>query len=124
MDLDNEILKVLWKSVIIYRDRCLENIDLAEQFKTDKNYKGEDDYEYFIMLYLIQALTRENKGVSLIYNKLVNNGIDKKKANKFIYSVLKLNYKTDKRLWSFNELELFDIPMEMMGDRSSQYKFF
>jgi len=124
MDLDNEILKVLWNSVIIYRNKCLENKDLAEQFKTDTNYKGEEDYEYFIMLYLIQSLTRENKGVSLIYNKLVDNGIDKKKANKFIYSVLKLNYKTDKRLWSFNELELFNIPMEMMGDRSSQYKFF
>jgi len=79
MNLDKDIIKVLWNSIIIYRQRCLNHPDLSEQIKKDKECKGDDDYEYFIMLYLIQAFTREEKGVKIIHNKLLKAGIDKKK---------------------------------------------
>ena len=79
MNFDKQIIAVLWNSIIIYKDRCLKNLELRTHIKNDGECKGEDDYEYFIMLYLIQALTKEEKGVSLIHNKLINAGIEKKK---------------------------------------------
>jgi hypothetical protein len=76
------------------------------------------------MLYLIQAFTREEKGVSIIYNKLVNAGIDKKKANNFIYSMLKMNYKCDKGLFSWNEIDEFNIDPDKIKKTTTKYKFF
>tara|TARA_R110002020_G_scaffold219060_2_gene426899 strand:+ start:148 stop:522 length:375 start_codon:yes stop_codon:yes gene_type:complete len=124
MNLDKDIIKVLWNSIIIYRQRCLNHPELSEQIKKDKECKGDDDYEYFIMLYLIQAFTREEKGVSIIYNKLVNAGIDKKKANNFIYSFLKMNLKCDKGLWSWCEIDEYNIDPDKIKKTTTKYKFF
>tara|TARA_R110002110_G_scaffold144311_1_gene333404 strand:+ start:97 stop:471 length:375 start_codon:yes stop_codon:yes gene_type:complete len=124
MNLDKDIIKVLWNSIIIYRQRCLNHRELSEQIKKDKECKGDDDYEYFIMLYLIQAFTREEKGVSIIYNKLVNAGIDKKKANNFIYSFLKMNLKCDKGLWSWCEIDEYNIDPDKIKKTTTKYKFF
>ncbi len=124
MNFDKEILAVLWNSIIIYKERCLENLELRTHIKNDGECKGEDDYEYFIMLYLIQALTKEEKGVSLIYNKLINAGIEKKKVNKFIYDFLKMNYKCDTGLWSWCEIDEYNIDPDKVKKTTTKYKFF
>jgi len=124
MEIDKEIVTVLWNSIVIYRDRCLSQKELIKEIEKDCEYKGEDDWEYFIMIYLIQALTKEHKGVSLIYNKLVNAGINKKKANRFIYSFLKINHKTNKGIWSWNEIEEFNIDCNKIKNTTTTYKFF
>lgn len=124
MIFDKEILAVLWNSIIIYKERCLKNLELKTHIKNDKEYKGEDDYEYFIMLYLIQALTKEEKGVKLIHNKLIDADIDKKKVNNFIYDFLKMNYKCDTGLWSWNEIEEYNIDIDKVKTTTTKYKFF
>lgn len=124
MIFDKEILAVLWNSIIIYKDRCLKNLELKTHIKNDKEYKGENDYEYFIMLYLIQALTKEEKGVKLIHNKLIDADIDKKKVNNFIYDFLKMNYKCDTGLWSWNEIEEYNIDIDKVKTTTTKYKFF
>jgi len=124
MNFDKQIIAVLWNSIIIYKDRCLKNLELRTHIKNDGECKGEDDYEYFIMLYLIQALTKEEKGVKLIHNKLINAGIDKKKVNKFIYDFLKMNHKCDTGLWSWNEIEEYNIDIDKVKTTTTKYKFF
>ena len=124
MDIDNSIIKVLWKSVFIYRSKVLNIPEIKKEIENDKNCESiEEDYNYWIMFYLISKIQHKD-GFKLLYHKLIDGGIGKEKTNKFLYSLLKLNYKTEKKLWSFNELEIFDIPMDLMGDKSSQYKFF
>ena len=71
MEIDKEIIKVLWNSIVIYKDRCLNNEGMKNFILNDKEYLGEEDHNYFIMLYLIQALTREDKGVKIIHNKFI-----------------------------------------------------
>ena len=124
MNFDKEILAVLWNSIIIYKERCLENLELRTHIKNDAECKGEDDYEYFIMLYLIQALTKEEKGVKLIHNKLIDAGIEKKKVNKFIYDFLKMNHKCDTGCWSWNEIEEYNIDIDKVKTTTTKYKFF
>ncbi len=124
MEIDKQIISVLWNSVMIYKDRCLKNPELSNHIKNDNECKGEEDYEYFIMLYLIQALTKEDKGVSLIYNKLINAGIDKKKTNNFIYNFLKINLKTEKGIWSWCEIDELNIPFDNIKQTTTKFKFF
>jgi len=121
IEIDNEIITVLWSSLMIYRDRCLKNNDIVEYIKNDDEYNGKDDFEYFLMMYLIQGLTREKNGVKTLHNKLLDAGIDKKKINSFIYSFLKLNHKTEKGLWSWNEIEEFNINFDNIKQTSTKY---
>jgi len=124
MEIDKEIIKVLWNSIMIYKDRCLNNEEMKNFILNDKEYLGEEDHQYFIMLYLIQALTKEDKGVKIIHNKLLNAGVDKKKINKFIYSFLKINHKSEKGIWSWNEIEEWDIPFDKVKKSTTKYSFF
>jgi len=124
MEFDKDIIKVLWNSIMIYRNRCLECPKLKSTLLNDDNCNGEDDYEYFIMIYLVQALTKEKNGVKIIYNKLIDAGIDKKKTNTFIYNFLKMNYKCDTGTWSWNEIDEFDIDIDRIKNTTTKYKFF
>jgi len=86
--------------------------------------KLDKDIQEIIYNYLIQALTREDKGVKIIHNKLLNAGVDKKKINKFIYSFLKINHKSEKGIWSWNEIEEWDIPFDKVKKSTTKYSFF
>tara|TARA_R110000824_G_scaffold4745_2_gene22604 strand:- start:4 stop:378 length:375 start_codon:yes stop_codon:yes gene_type:complete len=124
MEIDKEIIKVLWNSIIIYRDRCLKIEEMKNHILNDNDCLGENDHEYFIMLYLIQGLTKEHNGVKLIHNKLLNAGVKKNKINKFIYSFLKINHKTEKGQFSWNEIEEWDIPFDKVKKSTTKYSFF
>tara|TARA_R100001509_G_scaffold160661_2_gene128742 strand:- start:75 stop:449 length:375 start_codon:yes stop_codon:yes gene_type:complete len=124
MELDKEIISVLWNSIMIYRTRCLSHKNLKKEIEKDSEYNGEEDYEYFIMLYLIQAFTKEEKGIKIIHDKLINAGINKKKVNSFIYSFLKMNHKCEKGIWSWNEIEEYNIDFDKIKNTTNTYKFF
>ena len=124
MEIDKQIIKVLWNSIVIYKDKCLKIPEFKEFVMNDCNCEDfEEDTNYWIYLYLNQACN-EKKGISFLHNKLLNGNINKKKINKFIYSFLKLTYKTENKLWSMAELEEFQVPLENIGNKSSNYKFF
>tara|TARA_R110000824_G_scaffold155311_5_gene327994 strand:+ start:1485 stop:1862 length:378 start_codon:yes stop_codon:yes gene_type:complete len=125
MEINKEIIKVLWNSVIVYQDRCLNHPEIRKHIENDCECKCiHTDIEYFIMLYLIQALTKEEKGVKLIHNKLLDAGIDKKIINNFIYSFLKINLKTENGIWSWNEIEEFNIDIDKVKTSTTKYSFF
>ena len=88
-----------------------------------ENCESLDDYNFFLMFYVNECIDKKG-GIQILYKKLVNKKVNKLKINQFIYSALKLEYKTRHKLWSFNELDELNIPIELVGDKSSNYKFF
>ena len=69
-------------------------------------------------------MSEEEKGVKVIHDKLISAGINKKKVNSFIYSFLKMNHKCDKGIWSWNEIEEYDIQLDKIKETTTKYKFF
>ena len=43
--------------------------------------------------------------------------------NDLFYTILKYKYKTEKGIWSWNEIEEYDIPLEMIKKTSNKFKF-
>jgi len=72
------------------------------------NCEGIDDTVYFFNLF-VQLLLEHKKGVTCLYKKLTTRGYDKKKANSFIYKLLKLKFKNKNKLWSWHELQTYEI---------------
>ena len=123
MDINKDIVCVLWNSVIAYKDKILKVPTIKEQIINDPNCDNvEEDYNYFVMFYLIRCLA-EKGGFKMLYQKLIDGGIDKKIVNKFLYSLLKLDYKTEKGMFSFNEIEEWELPYDVVK-KTTQYKFF
>ena len=123
MDINKDIVCILWSSVIAYKDKILKVPTIKEQIINDPNCDNiEEDYNYFVMFYLIRSIS-EKGGFKMLYQKLIDGGIDKKIVNKFLYSLLKLDYKTEKGIFSFNEIEEWELPYDVVK-KTTQYKFF
>lgn len=61
------------------------------------------------------------------YDILLINGCDKKEVNAFFYNYLKMKQKSEKKLWSWSEMEHFNIDPDMKDweiQTTSKYKFF
>lgn len=106
-DIDAEIIKILQPDFLRFMKCCIKKEDIEELVK-DPACEGEDDVVYFFNMY-VQLLLDFKQGVRLLYNKLTKGGYDKKKANKFIYKLLKLKFKQKKKLWSWDELMTYQI---------------
>lgn len=124
MDIDNSIIKVLWKSVFIYRSKVLNIPEMKKEIENDKNCESiEEDYNYWIMFYLIRAIS-EVGGFQMLYHKLIDGGCGKKKTKDFLYSLIKLNLKTEKGIFSWNEIEELNIDYDLVKKTTTKYKFF
>ena len=90
-DIDAEIIKILQPDFLRFIKYCIKEEDLHELIK-DPACEGIDDSVYFFNLF-VQLLLEHKKGVTCLYKKLTTRGYDKKKANSFIYKLLKLKFK-------------------------------
>ncbi len=106
-EIDKEIIKILEPEFLKFIRICIKKEDINELVK-DPACEGDDDVVYFFNLY-IQCLLEHKLGVSLLYKRLTQRGYDSKKANKFIYKVLKLKHKNKYKLWTWNEMVEYDI---------------
>jgi hypothetical protein len=106
-DIDAEIIKILQPDFLRFMKCCIKKEDINELIK-DPACEGEDDVVYFLNLFL-QLLLEHKKGVTCLFKKLTTRGYDKKKANKFIYKLLKLKFKQKNKLWSWDELMTYEI---------------
>lgn len=123
--IDDNIIDVLLPHVYTLKELCISN-------QTIKNYILNDsscdniftDDNYWLTIYLLITLSRP-KGVKSLYNLLLKKNIETKKINKFIYYVLKLNIKSEKQLYSWNEIIEWNIDtMENDVTTTNSYKFF
>ncbi len=106
-EIDAEIIKILEPEFLKFVRICIKKEDINELVK-DPACEGDDDVVYFFNVY-IQCLLEHKLGVSLLYKRLTQRGYDSKKANKFIYKVLKLKHKNKYKLWTWNEMVEYDI---------------
>lgn len=61
------------------------------------------------------------------YEVLLINGCNKNEVNKFFYNYLKMKHKSEKKIWSWAEMEHFNIDPDMEDweiETTSKYKFF
>jgi len=61
------------------------------------------------------------------YDILLINGCDKNEVNKFFYNYLKMKQKSEKKIWSWAEMEQFNIDPDNEDweiETTSKYKFF
>ena len=124
MDIDKKIISSLWKTIKAYKNRILKEPAIRNYIMNDNNCKCIDtDYNYFIMFYLIQAISQKG-GVQMLYNKLIDGGVGKKNTNKFLYDLLKMDLKTDKGIFSWNEIEEWNLDFDVVKKSTTKYSFF
>tara|TARA_Y100000401_G_scaffold33663_1_gene25036 strand:+ start:3269 stop:3643 length:375 start_codon:yes stop_codon:yes gene_type:complete len=111
IDLDETIMRALKPEFEMFMIKLLAHNNIDEIIKQNKICGGKDDLIFFYVLFLKNIITSKN-GVSYTYKLLDKKMIDKKKIKKFIYQFLKLNHKSKNNLWSWNEIEEYDISFD------------
>ena len=99
---------------------------MEDVWKTMKD--GADEYgeegqaSYWLMIYL-SIMLKEN-GVPYLVNLLKKSIEDEKVIKDFIYDLIKLDYKKEVGMWSWNEIEEMDINIDDIKDCTTKYSFF
>jgi len=108
MDIDNEIALALKSDIEDYMISLKKNKLMKKVIEVNDLCNDENDIEFFYVMFLKGTLELKN-GVCKLYNRINNKINNPKKTNKFIYQFLKLQYKSANNMWSWNEIETFDI---------------
>ncbi len=95
-----------------------------KSFCYDENYELFNDYDDSKMETLfLYSMTDNNKIMKTIKKKCMNNGITEKYMNDLFYTILKYKYKMKEGMWSWNEIEEYDIPMDMINKTTTKFCF-
>jgi len=112
-----EIDQVFWDTV-------------KKEFKKFKRFCYNENYEMFseydnnkMETLFLYSMTDNNNCMKTIKKKCMNNGITEKYMNTLFYTILKYKYKMNEGIWSWNEIEEYDIPMDMINKTSTKFKF-
>ncbi len=81
---------------------------MRKVIETNELCSGEDDICFFYIMFLKGIL--ELKGGTKRLYKIINKKIkNPKKSREFIYKFLKLDYKSELNMWSWNEIIDYEI---------------
>jgi len=108
MDIDNEIALALKPDIEDYMISLKKNNLMKKIIEINDLCEDAEDIQFFYVMFLKGTLELEG-GVCKLYNRINNKINNPKKTNKFIYQFLKLQYKSANNMWSWNEIETFDI---------------
>jgi len=108
MDIDNEIALALKSDIEDYMISLKKNKLMKKVIEVNDLCNDENDIEFFYVMFLKGTLELKN-GVCKLYNRINNKINNPKKTNKFIYQFLKLQYKSENNMWSWNEIMDYDI---------------
>jgi len=112
-----EIDQVFW-------DTVKKEFKKFKRFCYNKNYEMFSEYDNNKMETLfLYSMTDNNNCMKTIKKKCMNNGITEKYMNTLFYTILKYKYKMNEGIWSWNEIEEYDIPMDMINKTSTKFKF-
>ena len=70
------------------------------------------------------SIVYENSNLISCIRKLRKAGVNHKVINDYFYQYIKLKHKMEAGIWSWNEIELFDIPLEDIKKTSTKMAFF
>lgn len=111
MDVDNEMYAALKSEFINYYKFIMSSKHIDKIMTNNPNCKGKDDIQFFYV-YFLKSMLNVKGGVSKLYNILSKKVKSKKKINNFIYKFLKLDYKCENNMWSWNEIEDYNIEFD------------
>ncbi len=103
-----EILLALEPTITDYIKTLKKNDLMRKVIETNELCSGEDDICFFYIMFLKGIL--ELKGGTKRLYKIINKKIkNRKKSREFIYKFLKLDYKSELNMWSWNEIIDYEI---------------
>ncbi len=103
-----EILLALEPTITDYIKTLKKNDLMRKVIETNELCSGEDDICFFYIMFLKGIL--ELKGGTKRLYKIINKKIkNPKKSREFIYKFLKLDYKSELNMWSWNEIIDYEI---------------
>jgi hypothetical protein len=111
----SKILELLNKDFRKYKSTLL---DLDENYNEKFENHNDEMWNCFIF-----GICSDTKILVKCIKNLIEKGCNKEKVNKFFYNYLKMKYKMDNGMWSWNEIEEFDIPLEEIKKSSTKYSF-
>ena len=108
MLINKEILLALEPTITDYIKTLKKNDLMKKVIETNELCSGEDDICFFYIMFLKGIL--ELKGGTKRLYKIINKKIkNPKKSREFIYKFLKLDYKSELNMWSWNEIIDYEI---------------
>tara|TARA_R110000796_G_C14414468_1_gene419164 strand:+ start:414 stop:785 length:372 start_codon:yes stop_codon:yes gene_type:complete len=108
MLINKEILLALEPTITDYVETLKKNDLMKKVIETNELCSGEDDICFFYIMFLKGIL--ELKGGTKRLYKIINKKLkNPKKSREFIYNFLKLDYKSEKNMWSWNEIIDYEI---------------
>lgn len=108
MLINNEIILALEPTIKEYITTLKKNNLMKKVIETNELCNGEDDINFFYIMFLKGIL--ELKGGTKRLYKIINKKLkNPKKSRDFIYKFLKLDYKSEKNMWSWNEIIDYEI---------------
>ena len=108
MLINKEILLALEPTITDYVETLKKNDLMKKVIETNELCSGEDDICFFYIMFLKGIL--ELKGGTKRLYKIINKKLkNPKKSREFIYKFLKLDYKSEKNMWSWNEIIDYEI---------------
>ncbi len=113
MDLyvNSKIFDILKKDIRKFKSKLLdENYELFKELEEDK-----------ISNLFLYSIINNNKVMKKVKLKLLNNNISEKSINELFYTTLKFYYKQENGLFSWNEIEEWDIDLEDIKNTTCNY---
>jgi len=100
---------------------------LNKEFKKFKSFLLDTDESFYSYskrdlecLFLFSIVDNTN-AIKNIKSKLLKNNVTEKSANKFFYSIMKFKYKNEKGLYSWNEIEEWNIDLDEVKETTTKY---
>lgn len=109
--INQKIFEICKKEIRLFKSKCLD-----EDYDLFKNNNQDD----FNMLFL-QAMCIKGKNMKILKNKLLNHNIEEKYINDLFYTIIKHEYKYDKGLFSWNEIEEWNVDLDHIQKTSTKY---
>lgn len=101
---------------------------LKKDIKRFKNYLLEESYEEFndydnekIFNFYILSIMDNPEVMKAVRDKCVRGGVDLKEFNKFMYIMMKYNYKLKNGIFSWYEIDSWDVPFEDIKQTTLSY---
>jgi hypothetical protein len=100
-----------------------------KDFKKFKSYMLDTDEDFisynkdqFEALFLY-SIVNDGKIMRKLKTKLVNNGMDEKYINELFYNIIKYKHKMTNGIWSWNEIDEYDIPLDDIKKTTTKFCF-
>ena len=105
-------------------------IILKKDFKKFKTYLKDYDEEQFLNYtegefesLFLYSIVNDIPAIKKIKKKLMDNGLEEKYINTLFYTIMKYKHKIDVGKFSWNEIEEWDIPMELIKSTTTKFSF-